>query len=284
MIIGCDISQWQGEVDFQKMKSAGAQYVYMRGTLGFTKDKRLDANRAGAQAAGLPWGIYHCLVKSRYTAKQIQAFINSVDGNWGDLPPVVDVEVDGVGLGLVKEWIIAVEKASGKKPIIYTRAGFWDPLIDTKGIKKWCGQYDLWVANYKATSPRLPMPWKNLDKRWLLWQYSADENKLGTTYGVQSIPIDLNYFNGDAFDFAVWSGAGEEEPLTGKVRVIKTAQLWGRTAPVYGYTTKRILLNNGEEFEKAGEPVYDAESGITWQPIKLPEEIVFASKSYLKEI
>ena len=55
MIIGCDISQWQGEIDFQKMKSAGAQFVYMRGTLGFTKDKRLDANRAGAQAAGLPW-------------------------------------------------------------------------------------------------------------------------------------------------------------------------------------------------------------------------------------
>ena len=48
------------------------------------------------------------------------------------------------------------------------------------------------------TQPLVPRPWTT--NEWLFWQFTASGD--GPAYGVESLEIDLNYFNGDAQGFA----------------------------------------------------------------------------------
>ena len=59
-------------------------------------------------------------------------------------------------------------------------------------------RYPLWIANYGVAQPLVPRPWAA--NEWLFWQFTATGD--GPFYGVESLEIDLNYFNGDAEAFA----------------------------------------------------------------------------------
>ena len=60
--VGIDVSRWQESIDFDKLKAAGCEFVYMR--LGgydngeHYTDRYFPANLAGAKAAGMQIGIY----------------------------------------------------------------------------------------------------------------------------------------------------------------------------------------------------------------------------------
>ncbi len=59
--VGIDVSQWQGEIDFNAVKNAGCSFVFIRvGTKfsGFTLDPYFKKNLDGALAAGLDVGVY----------------------------------------------------------------------------------------------------------------------------------------------------------------------------------------------------------------------------------
>ena len=141
------------------------------------------------QSAGLVRGAYHFFRAEFDGAQQAELFLRTVNPTLGDLPPVVDVELnDGVtGATLVSRlqaWLDTVEQQTGAKPIIYTLTSFWNPHFNDQ-----FGQYPLWVAHYGPSPQPLPEGWAN----WAFWQYS------------QSLPVagvpgnaDHDYFNGDA--------------------------------------------------------------------------------------
>lgn len=60
--LGLDVSQWQGDIDFEAVKNAGCEFVIIR--IGFgsdtemTIDPKYQQNIDGATAAGIPVGIY----------------------------------------------------------------------------------------------------------------------------------------------------------------------------------------------------------------------------------
>lgn len=62
VIPGIDVSKWQGDVDFDKVKSAGCEFVLMRAAIytkgEFNKDSKFDRNIKKAKAAGLKVGVY----------------------------------------------------------------------------------------------------------------------------------------------------------------------------------------------------------------------------------
>ena len=289
-ILGNDISSNQGAVDFNKMKSAGCQFVYMRVGIGFTKDKRVDEYRRQATEAGLLWGLYWLPWPTTSSQALLNAYFDMVADNWGDLPPALDVETAGLGLGIFKMWCDQVIAKTGKKPVIYTRASHFNQYADSKNLKKWFGENtDLWAAHYTlspAKPPLIPVGWNN----YLIHQYSADENSLGSKYGVSSRAIDIDYFNGDALDFAAWTGAGEvvEPPTTAAhVKVIANF-LRFRPLPLYEQV-KTLIVEKGQVLEIAGETIYDTVSGITWLPVFTPSSYqdefvgyISASNKYVK--
>ena len=290
MILGNDISSNQGAVDFVKMKSAGCRFVYMRLGIGFTKDKRVDEYRRQIKDAGLSWGLYWLPWPTSNSQALLNVYFDMVKGDWGDLPPALDVETAGLGLGIFKMWCDQIIAKTGKKPVIYTRASHFNQYADTKELKKWFGENtDLWAAHYTlspAKPPLIPVGWNN----YLIHQYSADENSLGSKYGVSSRAIDIDYFNGDALDFAAWTLNGEiPETPTKPLYVEVTANfLRFRPLPIYEQT-KTLIVEKGQVLEIAGETIYDAVSGITWLPVFTPSNYqdefvgyISASNKYVK--
>lgn len=96
--VGIDISRWQETVDFQKVKAAGCEFVYMR--LGgydngeLYTDRYFYHNIAGAKAAGLKIGIYWHSEES--SPEEIRASIDYLmgvlDGEALDFPIAFDWE------------------------------------------------------------------------------------------------------------------------------------------------------------------------------------------------
>lgn len=61
MLGGCDVSQYQGVVDWPRLKASGrVSFVIMRATYGVAgMDAQFRANQAGARRVGIPRGYYH---------------------------------------------------------------------------------------------------------------------------------------------------------------------------------------------------------------------------------
>ena len=96
--VGIDISRWQEAVDFEKVKNAGCEFVYMRiGGLDdgeLYTDRYYQANIAGAKAAGLKIGIYWHAEEStpEEVKKSVEYLCNVLGGEPVDYPIAYDWE------------------------------------------------------------------------------------------------------------------------------------------------------------------------------------------------
>ena len=98
--IGIDVSRWQGDVDYNKVASAGAEFVIMR--IGVESkqgeeigmDSKYLQNIKNAKEAGLDVGVYlYSIALDVKTAKeQAKWVIDTLDGEKLDLPIVFDWE------------------------------------------------------------------------------------------------------------------------------------------------------------------------------------------------
>lgn len=96
-IPGIDISRWQGDVDFEAVKAAGCEFVFMRiGYYDFeyTVDSCFAQNIAGAKKAGLKVGVYlYTMANTEEEIRENVQWIHDIlDGETLDLPVVFDWE------------------------------------------------------------------------------------------------------------------------------------------------------------------------------------------------
>lgn len=189
-LLGIDVSHFQGHVDWQAVKAAGCVFAFAKATEGTgVTDPYFAANWAGMKAAGLLRGAYHFYRAEEPAAAQAAHFLSNVQFEAGDLPPVLDIEVnDGVTgeplVGGVQTWLDAVEPVAGAAPVIYTNTSFWNAHFNNQ-----FGSYPLWVAHYTSAPAPSPLPvgWSV----WTLWQYSQSLHINGVNGAA-----DHDYFNG----------------------------------------------------------------------------------------
>ncbi|HEX8686248.1 MAG TPA: GH25 family lysozyme [Pyrinomonadaceae bacterium] len=189
-LLGIDVSHFQGHVDWNAVKAAGCAFAFAKATEGTgVTDPYFHANWAGMKAAGLLRGAYHFYRAGEPAAGQAAHFLSTVGFEAGDLPPVLDIELDdGVTgqplVGGVQTWLDAVEPAAGATPVVYTNTPFWDAHFDDQ-----FSQYPLWIAHYGPEPSPLPAGWTT----WTFWQFSQSL-RVGGVGG----PADHDYFNGTA--------------------------------------------------------------------------------------
>ena len=172
-----DINDDGKPIDFTKSYSAGARFVYIKGTDGSASgvgqkwaDKYAAADRKAAQAAGLYTGYYHfigmvetnnrelLIADARDEAIMAAARV-AADGGYNamDLPYALDVEHDDVaGSGVadvttdsniflwIRTWLLEMEARTGRIPIIYSGPS----AMESEFVKSdFWSRYKIWVAH-----------------------------------------------------------------------------------------------------------------------------------------
>ena len=98
-IKGIDISHWQGQIDFKKVKESGIDFVIIKAggsDAGFYKDKMFETNYREARTAGLSVGAYYFVGKKFYGvvsgAADAERFYEIIKDKEFDYPIFLDVE------------------------------------------------------------------------------------------------------------------------------------------------------------------------------------------------
>lgn len=195
-INGIDVSKHQSyiywtSVKQMKIDSVSIDFAFIKATEGLNNtDAMFKRNWQLASQNNIPHGAYHYFIASKSGKLQAANFIENVQLQKGDLPPVLDVEQDfGIDKKLlqknVKECLNELQKHYGTKPILYSYVDFYNNFLgeDFDG-------YPLWVAHYTENNK------PDINRPWLIWQHSD----AGRVNGITE-KVDFNVFNGDSAAF-----------------------------------------------------------------------------------
>ena len=153
---------------FKAKEIKPVSFVIIKATEGAGfQDKDFRKNWKDAGKSGLRRGAYHFFRSSKDGEVQARNFIRTVgELKYRDLPPVLDIET--IHIGCSKEllnqralqWLKAVEKRYGKKPVVYASSSF----VKDNLCKEITSNYPIWVAHYEKDRPGL--------EDWTWWQFT----------------------------------------------------------------------------------------------------------------
>ncbi len=187
---GIDVSHYQGEIDFEKVKASGIRFVMLRAGYGWENpsvqtDRNFYRNYRMAVKAGLPCGAYHYsyATNTEEARKEADFFLKVIQGCKFGYPVAFDMEDKSqVNLGRKNLTDIAAAfcekmEGAGYYTCIYTNLDWIKNRLDMERLK----QYDLWFARYHDAPGYEGMG---------LWQYSST----GRVDGIQTaVDLDISY-------------------------------------------------------------------------------------------
>jgi lysozyme len=187
-IKGIDISHHQNNIDWNKVSKENYSFVYMKATEGEDYvDSLFETNWTQTSDNNLYKGAYHYFKITSTGKDQANNFIKTVPKEKNCLPPVVDIEENGLSVENfnkeLSDYISILEEHYNQKVIIYTVYSLYDEYI--KGNYK---NNQIWIRDI-VKNP-------SIDEEWLIWQYS----NRGHVDGIDTY-VDLNVFNGTKNDF-----------------------------------------------------------------------------------
>lgn len=195
-IHGIDISHYQGDIDWNKLKMAKignspVKFILIKSTEGSNQlDENFNDNFYQAREYGFIRGAYHFWSNKSTPRQQAYYFLKQVHLEDGDLPPVLDVEHKPKDKSNeefqrdVLTWLHIVEDKYHVKPILYTYYKFKEAYLNTPVFD----DYPYWIAHYYVEKVAYKGPWK-------FWQHT-DVGKLPGIKGY----VDFNIYNGSYYD------------------------------------------------------------------------------------
>ena len=191
--IGLDVSRWQGDINFQKVKDAGVEFVFIRvgsqrGVDGeYYIDPKFERNIKGFKEVGIPVGIYfYSYANSKANAKkEAKWIIEQLKPYKIDLPVVFDWEnwsfYQEFNLSfysiseIAKTYLNEMEKA-GYEGMLYSSKYYLENV--------WFKQkYPVWLAHYTTKT--------NYQREYKVWQMCSN-GRVDGIYGDVDINIMYN--------------------------------------------------------------------------------------------
>ena len=167
---GVDVSKYQKNVDWAKIKKAGVSFVIVRiGYRGYGEagtlvlDPMFEEHFTNVKNAGLKVGVYFFSQATTKTEAKEEAFACAyvLNGRKLDYPIFFDTEASGAsngsgradGLGMEDRTKCAIAfceevKAQGYKPGVYASTLWYRKRVDLNSLKK----YTIWNAHYGVAS------------------------------------------------------------------------------------------------------------------------------------
>lgn len=157
--IGIDVSKWQGNIDFNKVKSAGASFVMMR--IGVQKsalgeleiDKYYEQNIKKAKEAGLKVGVYlySIATSSEEAIEHANWVLNTLNKEALDLPIVFDWEnwskwnsykISFHEINSIADSFMTTVKNNGYEGMLYSSKFYLESIWENKL------EFPVWLAHY----------------------------------------------------------------------------------------------------------------------------------------
>ena len=172
---GIDVSTYQRNVDYKKLKAAGVQFVIIRAGFGdvisypHQKDPMFESHYSAAKAAGLHVGAYWYSYATTVAGakREAQGFLQTIKGKQFDMPVYIDLEERSqFNTGrtncsaMVKAFCDTLEAANYWAGLYISRSPLQD-YITTDVANK----YSLWVAEYASRC--------NYSGTVDIWQYTS---------------------------------------------------------------------------------------------------------------
>lgn len=234
MIKGIDVSQYQGNIDYKKVKAAGVKFVIIRAGYGkFTsqKDPYFEKNYKNAKAAGLDVGAYwYSYATSEADAVQeAKTCIEVIKGKTFEYPIYFDLEeqnqfAKGKSFcnSLVKAFCNALEEAGYFAGLYISRSPLQTYI--TNDVAR---RYALWIAEYGSSC--------NYSGKYGMWQYSST----GKFNGISG-NVDCDYCYIDYPSIIKSAGLNGYKKATAKPATTSTTKPTKTpTKKVITYTVKR---------------------------------------------
>ena len=189
--LGIDISNWQGDIDFEAAKAAGCEFAIIRVGYSFlgelTVDKRFHQNIEGAKAAGIPVGIY--LFCYDNNEEDLLKSLEQVYQELGDTELELPVVFDWENFGNYQEYEVSFQQLNhlydvfardaesrGYRAMLYGSKYYLQSVWNHTDIRP------VWLAQY-ASRPTYDGPYE-------IWQVS-EKGKLD---GVpERVDLDILY-------------------------------------------------------------------------------------------
>ena len=190
--VGIDVSKWQGDIDFKKVREAGAEFVMIRIGYqdGFDGDYVIDPyfekNIEEAKENNLQVGIYFYSYSNSIeeSEKQAEWVIKNLKNYEIDLPVVYDWEVwssfNSINASLYKfnlmaEIFLKKIENSGYSTMLYSSKNYLENIWELQN-------YKTWLAHYTNKT--------NYNGNYYMWQMCSD----GKIDGINGyVDIDILY-------------------------------------------------------------------------------------------
>lgn len=171
---GIDVSNWQGYIDYAKVRQSGIQVVYIKSSQGTTfRDPYFDVNYTNAKANGLKVGFYHFVTATTTAQAENEArfFASVISEKEPDCKLVMDYEIfGGVSVqqsnNIAQVFLETVKELTNREVIVYSNLSTAQNRFNTYIASN----YELWLAyygNYNSLT-NVQTSWNN----WIGVQYT----------------------------------------------------------------------------------------------------------------
>lgn len=214
---GIDVSEFQGKIDWEKVKNDGIEFAILRCGYGMDflnqDDVEYERNANECERLGIPYGVYlmsyaNTVEKARSEAKHV---LRLIEGRKISLGVWHDIEDNGTSGAINKETLTNIIntfcntiKNAGYKVGVYASLNWLENKIE-KTIKD---NYDIWVAQYYSKC--------EYEGKYIMWQHTSS----GKVNGI-STNVDMNILYED---LPVINNNDNNNPKTNNSEIVKSLQ------------------------------------------------------------
>jgi len=208
MILGVDLSNHNGELDFESLKNVGVEFAILRTGWGSDypgqQDEKLREYAGACNSYSIPFGFYHysyalSVEDAKNEARHCLRLIEEL-GTRFELPIYIDMEdadgyKDNHGLNPYENGDILTDicvafceviREAGYRAGVYSNPDYFYNVLAYKKLKN----YSIWLAHWEVSQPDSNFPCD-------IWQYTSDfyvdDHRLDGNYLINENILDFNY-------------------------------------------------------------------------------------------
>ena len=188
--IGIDVSHWQGNINYKKVKKSGVEFVYIRVGRGdgigegYVLDEKFIKNIKGFNKVGIPVGVYFysnannkndAIKEAKWVINQIKKYDVSLEivFDWENWSKFQDYNLSFYSLTETANAFTETVEKAGYKGMVYSSKNYLETI--------WYNiNSDIWLAHYT--------PKTDYEKKYKVWQLCNN----GKVVGIEDNLVDIN--------------------------------------------------------------------------------------------